>query len=335
MQSDFKFIDLFAGIGGMRIAFERVGGTCVFSSEWDEHCRVMYEANFGNKPFGDITKIKEEEIPNHDILTAGFPCQTFSIMGNQRGFSDIRGTLFFDIVRILKAKRPKAFLLENVKQLVSHNKGKTFKVILEHLNNLGYHVHYKTLNGLDFGVPQKRERIIIVGFQDNYLFKFPVKSNNINKKLSDILEDDQNIDKKYFLSDYILDKLKKRLDLQKKKIDFWPNIWHENKSGNLGIHPFSCALRANGSYNYLMVNGRRRFTPREMLRLQGFPDTFKIILADIHIRKQAGNSVVIPKIEAVAYAMIESMKQERLKNKGNILVDLFEDKEGKGIYAHY
>lgn len=304
-----RFIDLFAGIGGIRIAFERVGGECVFTSEWDEPCQVMYEANFGDKPHGDITKLVAEEVPDHDILTGGFPCQAFSIIGNKRGFADTRGTLFFDVERIMKAKQPKAFLLENVKQLTSHDGGRTFKVILETLENLGYFVHYKVLNGLNFGVPQKRERIIIVGFKEDYPFEFPTSATEV-KTLADILEPDDQIDKKHFLSNYFRGKLQLRLKEQNKKNTFRPSVWHENKGGNIGIHPHSCALRANGSYNYLTVNGERRLTPREMLRLQGFPDTFNIVVPDTQARKQAGNSVVIPKIEAVARAMIKAMRQK-------------------------
>lgn len=307
LKMKFTFIDLFAGIGGIRIAFERAGGNCVFTSEWDKYCQIMYEANFGEIPHGDITKISTDEIPDHDILTGGFPCQAFSIIGNKLGFSDTRGTLFFDIERILKAKQPKAFLLENVKQLTSHDKGRTFKIILEKLENLGYYVHYKVLNGLHFGVPQKRERIIIVGFKENYPFEFP-KNGTESKTLSEVLEPSHKIDKKHFLSDYFFNKLKKRLIEQNKKPLNGPSVWHENKSGNIGMYPYSCALRANGSYNYLTVNGERRLTPREMLRLQGFPDTFKIVVPDTQARKQAGNSVVVPKIEAVAHAMVKAMK---------------------------
>ena len=305
----FKFIDLFAGIGGVRIAFERVGGKCVFTSEWDKPCQIMYEANFGEKPFGDVTKIAAEDVPDHDILTGGFPCQSFSIIGNKLGFADTRGPLFFDVERILKTKQPKAFLLENVKHLTTHDKGRTFKIILEHLENLGYFIHYKVLNGLDFGVPQKRERIIVVGFKKNYPFEFP-RNGAETKTLADILEPDNQIDKKHFLSDYFRKKLETKLKEQNKKITYRPVVLHENKGGNLGIHRHSCALRANGSYNYLTVNGERRLTPREMLRLQGFPDTFKIVVPDTQARKQAGNSVVIPKIEAVARAMIQAMGQK-------------------------
>src|SRR3989344_5252408 len=309
----FKFIDLFAGIGGIRIAFERAGGKCVFTSEWDEPCQVMYEANFGERPFGDITKIIADEVPDHEILTGGFPCQAFSIIGNGRGFADTRGTLFFDVERILRAKQPKAFLLENVKQLTTHDDGRTFKVILEHLENLGYFVHYKVLNGLNFGVPQKRERIMIVGFKENYPFEFPTSNGGKSSTLSDILEPHNKVEKKYFLSDYIKKKLQRQLKEQGKQISYSPSVWHENKSGNIGIHPFSCALRANGSYNYLVDDGLRRLTPREMFRLQGFPDSYKIIGNDSQARKQAGNAVVIPKIAAVARAMIEAMSKTPAK----------------------
>ena len=308
-QKNFKFIDLFAGIGGIRIAFEKVGGECVFTSEWDEASQNMYGANFGERPFGDITKIDENEIPDHDILTGGFPCQAFSIIGNRLGFADTRGTLFFDVERILKAKQPRAFLLENVKQLVGHDKGRTFKVILERLHDLGYYVHYKVLNGLDFGVPQKRERIVIVGFKENHPFEFPTRPLQKIKTLDDILEPEDQIDKKHFASEHVKNKVAKRA----KKKPIGNTIWHENKSGNIGIHPFSCALRANASYNYLLVNGKRRLTPREMLRLQGFPDNFKIVVPDSQVRKQAGNSVVVPKMHAVAAAMIDALQKSPTK----------------------
>ena len=303
----YKFIDLFAGIGGIRLAFERNGCECVFSSEWDTASQKTYEANFGEKPFGDITKIKASDIPAHDILTGGFPCQAFSIIGDRKGFSDTRGTLFFDIERILREKTPRAFLLENVKQLVGHDEGKTFEVILQKLRNLGYFVHYKVLNGLNFGVPQKRERIMIVGFKENYPFNFPVKSDKPNKTLEDVLEDDRDVDKKHFVSEHVKNKLAKKVTLEKQ---FFPSIWHENKGGNIGVNSFSCALRANASYNYLLVNGKRRLTPREMLRLQGFPDSFKITVPDTQLRKQAGNSVVVPQIQAVAKAMVEAMSKK-------------------------
>lgn len=314
-KSKFTFIDLFAGIGGIRIAFEKVGGKCVFTSEIDEQCQKMYENYFGDKPFGDITKVDAKNIPNHDILTGGFPCQAFSIIGEKKGFADTRGTLFFDVERILKEKKPKAFLLENVRNLTTHDGGKTFAVIKDRLHKLGYFVHYKILNGLNFGVPQKRERIMIVGFNKNYPFSFPDGSNLPKKTLADILEDEDAVDPQHFLSEYMTKKLKIKLIKQNKQAPDYPSIWHENKSGNIGINPYSCALRAGGSYNYLLVNGKRRPTPREMFRLQGFPDSYPIIVPLTQARKQAGNAVVVPQIQAVAEAMIEAMSKQPIRNK--------------------
>ena len=331
-NTKLKFIDLFAGIGGIRIAFERAGCECVFSSEWDDACKLMYRTNFGDSPFGDITQLNAEDIPDHDILTGGFPCQAFSIIGNKLGFTDTRGTLFFEIERILKAKKPGAFLLENVKQLVTHDKGRTFKVILRHLEELGYFVHYRILNGLDFGVPQKRERVIIAGFRKNYPFQFPSGSTR-TKTLSDILEPEDKVERKHFLSNYFREKLRQKLREQGKEITTSPVVIHENKGGNLGIHPFSTALRANGSYNYVTVNAERRLTPREMLRLQGFPDTFKIVVPDTQLRKQAGNSVVIPKIEAVACAMTRAMR-ERPQDKPGQADLLNPDKTPCRVYGY-
>jgi DNA (cytosine-5)-methyltransferase 1 len=299
----YKFIDLFAGIGGIRLGFERNGMERVFSSEWDKAAQDTYEANFGERPHGDITKIDASDIPDHDILTGGFPCQPFSIIGEGKGFSDTRGTLFFDIERILKEKRPRAFMLENVKQLRSHDQGRTLTVIIEHLEDLGYKIQSQVLNGLDYGVPQKRERIIIVGFLDDVEFSFPEKNPNAKRPLIEILEPDSSVEPKHFLSEAV------RLSVQEraKKPYPVPSIWHENEAGNIGIHEFSCALRAGASYNYLTVNGVRRLTPREMLRLQGFPDSFKIVVPDTQIRKQCGNSVVVPKIQAVAEAIKASL----------------------------
>lgn len=299
----FRFIDLFAGIGGIRLGFESVGGKCVFSSEWDKYAQDTYEANFGECPQGDITKIKPETIPEHDILLAGFPCQAFSICGDQQGFLDTRGTLFFNIEEILRIKRPYAFLLENVKNLKAHDKGKTFQTIIKHLEKLGYYVHHKVLNSLNFGIPQKRERTFIVGFRDNIKFYFP---NPLDTKpnLASILENDSEVDKRYFASSTI-----RKNRLAKVKSNYpTPSIWHENKSGNISPLEYSCALRAGASYNYLLVNGIRRLTPKELLRLQGFPDDFKIVVPYTQIRKQTGNSVTVPVIEAVARQMIASIE---------------------------
>ncbi len=319
-MKDFKFIDLFAGIGGIRLGFEAVGGKCVFSSEWDSFAQDTYEANFGERPEGDITKIKPSSIPDHDVLLGGFPCQAFSICGDQKGFSDTRGTLFFNIEEILRIKKPFAFMLENVKNLKSHDKGRTFKTIVQHLEGLGYYVHHTVLNSLDFGVPQKRERTIIVGFKRNLRFSFP-KPLSIKADLTDILENDEDIDKKYFVSEKIR---KKRFEKVKPNYPI-PSIWHENKSGNISALEYSCALRAGASYNYLVVNGIRRPTPRELLRLQGFPDNFKIVVPYTQIRKQAGNSVSVPVIEAVAKEMIKSINGNEIAFPQPKQIEIFEE----------
>ncbi len=299
---NYKTIDLFAGIGGIRLAFDTLGCENVFSSEWDKYAQMMYKANFGEEPFGDINLITPEEIPSHDILLAGFPCQPFSIAGKGLGFADTRGTLFFNIESILKAKKPKAFLLENVKRLTTHDNGKTFAVILEKLKELGYTIYYKVLNSLHFGVPQKRERIYIVGFLNPIVFKFPLPLGYY-KPLNEILEDDNEVADSYFLSEEIK---QKRLSMVKGEPPY-PSIWHENIGGNISALPYSCALRAGGSYNYLVVNGVRRLTDREMLRLQGFPESFKINIPYSQLRKVAGNSVTVPVIKAIAKEMLSAL----------------------------
>jgi len=303
-----KIIDLFAGIGGIRLGFEPYGCDCVFSSEWDADAQKMYEANYGHKPHGDITQIAPEDIPNHDILLGGFPCQPFSIIGKSLGFADTRGTLFFNIEEILRVKKPYAFLLENVKQLRSHDQGRTLLVIKEKLEALGYFVHIKILNALDFGLPQKRERIIIVGFQEDLDFSFPIPLGYY-KSLSEILEPDEAINPSYLANEKIIARRLEKI----KKTYLKPSIWHENKGGNISALPYSCALRAGASYNYLLVNGERRLTSREMLRLQGFPETFKIVVGYQAMRKLTGNSVAVPVIEAVASKMIEAIKQSSVK----------------------
>ena len=299
-----KFIDLFCGIGGFRIAFEEacrengIDTECVFSSDIDKFAQDSYEANFGERPVGDITKVDEKSIPDHDILFAGFPCQAFSIIGLRGGFDDTRGTLFFDVARIIKEKRPKAFILENVKQLKGHDKGRTLKTILTTLRDLGYSVNYKILNALDYGLPQKRERIVIVGHNEEIMFSFPKKVEHY-RPLTQILEPEDKVDRKFMASDYIREKRR-----QSHASAYSPGIWHENKSGNVTSYPYSCALRAGASYNYLLVDGKRRLTPREMLRLQGFPDAFKIVVTDSQLRKQAGNSVPVNMIKAVCLKLL-------------------------------
>lgn len=292
-----QFIDLFCGIGGFRIAAEQISAElgiplkCVFSSDIDKDCQKAYEENFGEKPVGDITAIKAEDIPAHDILLAGFPCQPFSIIGHRKGFEDTRGTLFFEIARILEAKKPTTFVLENVKLLAGHNNGKTLKRIMAALRDLGYYADFRVFNALDFGLPQKRERIFIVGFKKACSFDWP-KGGLPMIPLKEILE--ENVPEQYYASEYI-----RKNRLKKQKPTKEQTIWHENKAGHISAYPFSCALRAGASYNYLLVNGERRLTMREMLRLQGFPDSFNIVCNYSQTRKQAGNSLPVPVAKAV------------------------------------
>lgn len=303
-RGKFRFIDLFAGIGGIRLAFEHVGGLCVFSSEWDKNACKTYKANFGEEPFGDITKIDAKDIPEFDILLAGFPCQPFSIAGKKAGFNhETQGTLFFDVERILKEKRPKAFLLENVKNLVSHDSGNTFRTIISHLEALGYHVYSKVLNALDYGVPQKRERIIICGFINDVNFEFPQPVPlEQRKSLADVLE--ASVESKYYVKDSIrMSRLARLRDKDFPK----PYISHENIAGSITPHSYCSALRAGASANYILINDERRPTERELLRIQGFPDTFKIVVNYGQIKHQTGNSVAVPMIEAVAKQMMISM----------------------------
>ena len=239
-------------------------------------------------------------------MLAGFPCQPFSIIGDKQGFEDTRGTLFFDIARILQHKRPAAFLLENVKQLVSHNQGQTFSVIRDKLSGLGYTTYHKVLNALDYGLPQKRERIFIIGFRDPVSFTFPPATQTY-KPLSEILEPDHSVDPSLLASERIC---KSRL-AKCGTNPILPSIWHENKAGNVSALPFSCALRAGASYNYLLVNGNRRPSSRELLRLQGFPEHFDILGSYTQIRKQIGNSVAVPVVHAVAKQMLKAMLQRK------------------------
>jgi DNA (cytosine-5)-methyltransferase 1 len=302
-----KYIDLFCGIGGFRqgvqaVARERGAEVkCVFSSDINKHCQQAYEANYGERPAGDITQVDATQIPDHDLLLGGFPCQPFSIIGNMKGFDDTRGTLFFDIARILEAKKPSAFILENVRLLVKHNKGATLNRILDTLRGLGYSTDFRVLNALQFGLPQKRDRIFIAGFKDPRSFaKFEWPEGGIPMPpLSSILE--KEVDPKHYASEHIRANRLKQVQPTKE-----PTIWHENKSGLVCARSFSCALRAGASHNYLLVNGERRLTPREMLRLQGFPDDFKIVCKDHASRRQAGNSVPVNLVRAVAEKVFEA-----------------------------
>ena len=306
----FKQIDLFAGIGGIRQAFQRQGGYNVYSSEWDKFAQKTYRINFGEIPDGDITLVSENDIPDHDILLAGFPCQPFSQAGLHKGFEDARGTLFFDVARIIRAKRPKAFMLENVKQLKGHDKGNTIKVILSILNELDYYVpDPQILNAYHFGIPQNRERIIIVGFNKDYLpkkfkdFKYPV--GKIDKKdcVGDILE--KEVGERFTISDKLWEGHQARKRMHKKKGNgFGFCLFNKDSKYTSTI---SARYYKDGSEALIEQVGKnpRMLTPRECARLQGFTDDFIIPVSNARSYKQFGNSVCIPVIEAVAKAMLD------------------------------
>ena len=308
-NNDIRFVDLFCGIGGFHIGVTNaatslgLGAECVFASDIDPYARRAYEENFGLRPAGDITVISEDNIPEHDLLCAGFPCQPFSVFGKMRGFEDTRGTLFFEIVRILKARQPAMFILENVKQLTTHHRGETLAVILEALDQLGYYRDYRVLDARDFGLPQKRERVIITGRLKSlgkFSFEWPEKNPRMTP-LAEILE--TNPPDSYTASERIRSARKNRVNGNLPDGP-GPFIYHENKSGNIAVYPYSCALRAGSSYNYLLVDGTRRLTGREMLRLQGFPDSFRIVCSYSQTRKQAGNAVPVAMVEAVAKRLL-------------------------------
>lgn len=322
----FKFIDLFAGIGGFRVAMQSLGGKCVFTSEWDEQAKKTYEANFGEVPFGDITKEETKKfIPDgFDVLCAGFPCQAFSIAGKRGGFEDTRGTLFFDVAEIIKRKQPKAIFLENVKGLFNHDKGKTLKTILNVLrNDLGYFVpDPKILNAKDFGVPQNRERVFIVGFRGDLgidRFEYP-KPTNQNTTFGDIKEKNV-VSVKYYLSNTYLNTLIKHKQRHESKgngfgYEIIPDSSTANAvvCGGMGrernlvyddrLKDFTPVTHIKGEVNR---QGIRKMTPREWARLQGFPDNFVIPVADASAYKQFGNSVAVPAIRATSKKIIEKL----------------------------
>lgn len=316
-EAEFTFIDLFAGIGGMRIAYERAGGHCVYSNEWNKYSQQTYFANFGEQPDGDITKVEAKDIPDHDILVAGFPCQPFSIagvskkqsLGRATGFEDkTQGTLFFDICRILKEKRPKAFMLENVKNLCSHDRGRTFKVITESLNELDYEIFYSVLDGQNY-VPQHRERILIVGFDrkrygSDMEFEFNLNPPKHKPIMADILETDP--DDRYTLSDKLWDYLREYAAKHKAA----GNGFGYGIAEPDGIsRTLSARYYKDGSEILIAQKGKnpRRLTPRECARLQGFPDSFVIPVSDTQAYKQFGNSVVVPLMSNVAKLVAEKM----------------------------
>lgn len=315
-----NFIDLFAGIGGIRIGFERVGFNCVYSSENNEECRKTYKANFWEWPAGDITKINESDIPSHSILTAGFPCQPFSAAGRKKGFSDTRGTLFFDILRILKQKKPEVVFLENVKNLKYHGKRRTLKIMLNHLEELGYNISWRILNGKDFGCPTNRERTIIVGsktkkFDFDKIKKMPLVP------LKDVLEEDNG--QFYYLKPHqytlISPELIRKQDdsglifvgYRNKPIrtnGVRPNTEHLSRVhrqcnriySSEGTHPTIASQEPSGRY-HIYHNGKvRRLTINECFRIMGYPKSFKTISTNGDLYRQVGNSVCIPMIEAIA-----------------------------------
>lgn len=316
----FRYIDLFAGIGGIRIPFQELGGKCVFTSELDSFAQKTYRINFNGEIAGDITQVQADTIPDFDILLGGFPCQPFSQAGLHKGFSDTRGTLFFDIERIIMEKRPKAFLLENVKQLKGHDKGKTFKVIDEHLKALNYSVTAKVLRAGDFGVPQNRERIYIVGFDrlyygldEEFCFEFPLPQN-IKTRLGDILE--PVVDEKYTISQRLYEgHLRRKEEHKKKGNGFGFSLFNADSEYT---NTLSARYYKDGSEILIEQQGMppRKLTPRECARLQGFPEDFIIPVSDTRAYKQFGNSVAVPVIRAIAGNMISTMKV--LEEKRNV-----------------
>lgn len=331
---NFKFVDLFAGIGGLRIPFDELGGKCVFSSEIDKYARESYFVNFGEEPEGDITLISPENIPQHDVLLAGFPCQPFSQAGQKKGFSDQRGQMFFYVAGILNYHRPQAILLENVKGFRNHDKGRTLKIILFILEELNYSVFLKVLSAKDFDLPQNRQRIYIVGFQKqpskSILFQFP-KGKKLTQKVGDILED--NVAEKYTISDKIWEGHKRRKsEHQKKGNGFGYSLVNENAEYTNTI---SARYYKDGSEILVEQKGKnpRRLTPRECARLQGFPETFKIVVSDRQAWQQFGNSVPVNVIRAIAREMIDYIDlSNRVENFAKLELKQFIEKKMRILY---
>lgn len=314
----FSFIDLFAGIGGIRLGFESVDGECLFSSEWDKFAQQTYYENFGELPAGDITKIDPKDIPSFDVLCAGFPCQPFSQAGLKKGFLDTRGTLFFDIARIIKYHMPKVVFLENVKRFQSHDGGRTFNVVKLVLEELGYTVFSKVLNARDFGLPQNRERIYIVCFLEKVKFEFPSPFEK-TIKLGDILE--PSVSSKYTISDMLWKGHQRR----KKE--------HILKGNGFGYSlfnkdsPYTSTISAryykDGSEILIEQEGKnpRKLTPREAARLQGFPETFLIPVTDNQAYKQFGNSVAVNVIKMLAEKIEPLLAEITNKKESDLNLD--------------
>ena len=343
----FSFIDLFAGIGGIRLPFQKLGGKCVFSSEWDKFSKLTYASNFGEIPLGDITKINATNIPPHDLLIAGFPCQAFSQAGLRQGFMDTRGTMFFEIQRILSEHQPKAFLLENVKQLRGHDKGKTLKTILKILSGenenlisenvpmsedartslsqkLNYEVDFRVLSSNNFGVPQKRERVYIVGFNRDKI----KATNEVPKKifddlekirgvtrLGDILEKNSNVDDRFTISDRLwTGHQRRKLEHRLKGNGFGYSIFNRDSKY---CNTISARYYKDGSEILIdqtdILRNPRKLTPRECARIQGFPEDFVIdAVSDTQSFRQFGNSVSVPVIKAIAEEMIKYLNKHSL-----------------------
>lgn len=310
-KEKFKMIDLFAGIGGIRLGFQKHGGKSVFASEWDKFAAKTYKLNYGEEPAGDISLISPEEIPDHHILLAGFPCQPFSQAGLRKGFEDTRGTLFFEIAKILKEKRPQAFLLENVKQLRGHDKGRTLETILQVLREeLNYTVYYEVLRAADFGVPQNRERIYIVGFNNETVpfasFEFPIPTR-VPTRVGDILE--EYVNEKYTISDRLYEgHLRRKKEHKEKGNGFGFSLFNADSPYTNTI---SARYYKDGS-EILIDQGPdknpRKLTPSECAKLQGFPKDFVIPVSDTQAYRQFGNSVSVPVVELIAKNMVETIE---------------------------
>jgi DNA (cytosine-5)-methyltransferase 1 len=315
-MSKYKFVDLFAGIGGTRLAFEP-HGDCVYSCEVDEDAREVYQRNWGAPPTeSDVRNIGnvQEEIPDHDILLACWPCPSFSQFGKKDGLEDERGMLFYEITDILETKQPIAFMLENVKNLRFVNDGSAYETVFNALEDAGYTVYSEVLNALDFGLPQHRERLIIVGFRDDIIrdeteFEIPTANEDALKTkeeqrtaLANLLEDTP--DEKYEASTKIQLDRSKAVDSPVPE----PSVWHENRAGRITPHPYSSALRASSSWNYILINGTRHPTVRELLRLQGFPKWFKINDGNrTRARRLTGNTVPVSVIQEVAKSLVAEL----------------------------
>lgn len=302
---NFKFVDLFAGTGGIRIPFDELGGEAVLASEWDKFAQITYQANFGELPLGDITQIKEEDVPAHNIIMGGFPCQPFSHAGLKKGFDDTRGTLFFDIARMIKKRKPEIVFLENVKGFRGHDKGRTFETIRNTLDELGYNVTAQVLSAKDFGVPQNRQRFYIIGLKrakygNDTFFEFPEPTHKPTR-LGDILE--KNVDEKYTISDRLWEGHQRRkIEHKEKGNGFGYGLFNEN---SIYTNTISARYYKDGSEILIEQKGKnpRKLTPREAARLQGYPDSFKIVVSDVQAYKQFGNAVAVPVIRAIAHAL--------------------------------